>query len=45
MAILVKEGLTYNRWRDGYIYKKNKLNKFFIDLLTKSNKHITIGSM
>ena len=43
--ILVKEGLTYDRWRDLDIFIEKQVESVFIDLLTKNNKHITIGGM
>ena len=44
-AILIKDGLKYNRRKDLDIFIEKEVESVFIDFLSKSNKHITIGSM
>ena len=44
-AILVKQGLIYNRRKDLDIFIEKEVESTFIDLLSKSKKYITIGSM
>ena len=44
-AILIKDGLKYTRRKDLDVFVKKKVESVFIELLTKSNKHIVIGNM
>ena len=44
-AILVKQGLIYNRRKDLDIFIEKEVESTFINLLSKSKKYITIGSM
>ena len=44
-AILIKEGLKYNRHKDLDVFIEKKVESVFTELLTKSNKHIVVGSM
>ena len=44
-VIMIKEGLKYNRRKDLDIFIEKEVESVFIDFLSKSNKHITIGSM
>ena len=44
-AILIKQGLIYNRRKDLDIFIEKEVESIFIDLLSRSKKYITIGSM
>ena len=44
-AILIKDGLKYNRRKDLDIFIEKEVEPVFIELLMKSNKHIVVGSM
>ena len=44
-AILVKQGVIYNRRKDLNIFIEKEVESTFIELLSKSKKYITIGSM
>ena len=44
-AILIKDGLKFNRRKDLDIFIEKEVESVFIELLTRSNKHIVVGSM
>ena len=44
-AILIREGLKYSTRKDLDVFIEKKVESVFIELLTKSNKHIVVGSM
>ena len=44
-AILIKKELKYNTRKDLDIFIEKKVESVFIEILSKSNKHIVVGSM
>ena len=44
-AILIKKGLKFSRRKDLDIFAEKKVESVFIEVLTKNNKHIVVGSM
>ena len=44
-AILIKNDIKYNTRKDLDIFIEKKVESVFVEILTKSNKHIVVGSM
>ena len=44
-AILIREGIMYNRQNDLDVFIEKKVEPIFIEVLAKNGKHIVVGSM
>ena len=44
-AILIKKDIKYNTCKDLDIFIEKKVESVFVEILTKSNKHMVVGSM
>ena len=44
-AILIKHDIKYNTRKDLDIFTEKKVKSVFVEILSKSNKHIVVGSM